>query len=76
MNSSERNSFDTGRMPGNRMSGNKMSDDMPLSSLSLGMAYVPWQKSFDNLYDTDKAFCVGTIFPCLDKPFLGRGGCK
>ncbi|MFR4352094.1 MAG: spore coat associated protein CotJA [Roseburia sp.] len=40
-----------------------------------GMAYVPWQY-FTNVYDTDKALEVGTIFPELDKPFLAAGrGC-
>ena len=60
----------------NSTTSNKMSDTLSLSDMSLGMAYVPWQQSFGNVYDLDKAFCVGTIFPCLDKPFLGRGGCK
>ena len=38
----------------------------------VGMAYVPWQhlsKIYENLED---AYCAGTIFPELDKPFLGR----
>ena len=58
------------------MSDKKMSDNTSLSEKALGMAYVPWQQSFGTVYDLDKAFCKGTIFPCLDKPFLGRGGCK
>lgn len=58
------------------MPDKKMSDDVCLSEKALGMAYVPWQQSFGNVYDLDKAFCKGTIFPCLDKPFLGRSGCK
>ncbi len=38
----------------------------------VGMAYVPWQR-FEGIYeDLDKAFCVGTIFPELNKPFTGR----
>ena len=41
----------------------------------IAMAYVPWQ-CFDSVYDLDKAFRLGTIFPSLDKPFLGRSGCK
>ena len=60
----------------NVMSDRKMSDTASLSEKSLGMAYVPWQQDFGNVYDLDKAFCKGTIFPCLDKPFLGRSGCK
>lgn len=38
----------------------------------LAMATVPWQQ-FTNSYEPDKALRVGTIFPELDKPFLGRG---
>ena len=38
----------------------------------VGMAYVPWQR-FEGIYeDLEKAFCVGTIFPELNKPFTGR----
>ena len=54
----------------------KAIDQMPLSGMTIGMAYVPWQSCFNTVYDLDKAFCTGTIFPCLDKPFLGRSGCK
>ena len=63
------------QMP-NYIPGNMMPEHDHLSDKSLGMAYVPWQKSFGTVYDLDKAFCKGTIFPCLDKPFLGRSGCK
>lgn len=41
-------------------------DDMPVA-----MAYVPWQH-WNHIYDLDKAFCCGTIFPELNKPFVGR----
>ena len=37
----------------------------------IAMAYVPWQQ-FGPLYDIEKGLMVGTIFPELDKPFLGR----
>ncbi|MCM1100537.1 MAG: spore coat associated protein CotJA [Clostridium sp.] len=38
----------------------------------VAMAYVPWQR-FDNMYeDLEKAYCIGTIFPELNKPFTGR----
>lgn len=38
----------------------------------VAMAYVPWQR-FDGIYeDLEKAFCSGTIFPELNKPFTGR----
>lgn len=45
-------------------------DEFP-SDMPIGMAYVPWQ-SWDKLYDWDKGYHTGTIFPSLDKPFMGR----
>ncbi len=42
----------------------------------IAMAYVPWQY-FHSTYDPDKALMIGTIFPELNKPFLGkRGACQ
>ena len=38
-----------------------------------GMAYVPWQ-IWQQPYDYEKGFEVGTIFPDLDYPFLGYQG--
>lgn len=49
--------------------------DEGFENMPLAMAYVPWQ-NWDNIYDLDKGFRVGTIFPCLDKPFMGRCACK
>jgi len=34
----------------------------------LAFAYVPFQK-YENLYNTEKALCRGTIFKDLDVPF-------
>ncbi len=34
------------------------------------MAYVPFQQWCD-VYAMDKAMCQGTLFPVLDKPFIG-----
>ena len=45
-----------------------------LGQFPIAMAYVPWQR-FGQTYDLCKALHVGTIFPELDKPFLG-GKCK
>ena len=39
--------------------------------LSLATAFVPAQ-SFDTPYEPALAFSRGTIFPALDKPFLGE----
>lgn len=41
---------------------------------ALAMAYVPFQQSTE-VYSYEKALTRGTIFPCLDKPFL-MGCCK
>jgi hypothetical protein len=42
----------------------------------LAMAYVPMQK-IHYVYDPDNALMQGTLFPELDKPFLGgRAGMK
>lgn len=38
----------------------------------LGMAYVPLQESLRMYENLQKAYCSGTIFPSLDKPFTGR----
>jgi hypothetical protein len=40
---------------------------------ALAMGYVPWQY-FTRAYEPQKAMKIGTIFPELDKPFLGSGG--
>lgn len=45
------------------------------SDFPIAMAYVPWQH-FSTTYELDKALSVGTIFPELDKPFLGKRGCR
>lgn len=41
---------------------------------ALAMAYVPWQH-IKSLYEPDQALLCGTVFPELNKPFLGRKGC-
>jgi hypothetical protein len=48
-------------------------NDMFPNEISLAIAYVPLQK-ITTLYDNDVAFKIGTIFPDLDKPFLGGKG--
>lgn len=47
----------------------------PLAAYPLAMAYVPWQY-FCSSYEPDKALETGTIFPELDKPFMGKRGCR
>ena len=45
--------------------------DIFLDNVPLGMGYIPWQR-WDSVYDLNRSLSAGTIFPCLDKPFLGR----
>ena len=42
-----------------------------LYDMTIAMAYVPWQrfKMYENL---EEAYCNGTVFPDLNRPFLGR----
>lgn len=43
-----------------------------LDRLPLAMAYVPFQH-MDHIYeDLNEALKIGTLFPELTKPFLGR----
>ncbi len=45
-----------------------------LAGMAIAMAYVPWQFMHET-YEPEKALQCGTIFPELNKPFLGKGGC-
>ncbi len=47
---------------------------MHLMSLAVGM--VNNQPYNSRTYDLCTAFMNGTIYPDLNKPFLGRGGCR
>ena len=47
------------------------SNTVNFDQFPLGMAYVPWQ-SWNQLYDLERGFQAGTIFPELDLPFTGR----
>lgn len=43
-----------------------------MDNYALAMAYVPWQH-FTRIYDNlEEAYMEGTIFPELNKPFMGR----
>lgn len=41
----------------------------------LAMAYVPFQ-SWEEPYDRETALARGTVFPSLDKPFIGEEAVK
>ena len=57
------------------MNCDSCTDDARLCDLALAMAYVPMQK-WGNLYKSEEAFMIGTIFEDLNKPFRGAGGCS
>lgn len=47
-------------------------EDFDNGRFPIAMCYVPWQK-WCEVYDMHDGFLIGTIFPCLNKPFIGRG---
>ncbi len=59
-------SFTNGRV-------NAVYDHMAEAEAPLAMGYVPYQHWGDT-YELRRGLRAGTIFPCLDKPFCGRGG--
>ncbi len=50
---------------------NVPTNDIKLSELPIGMAYVPMQV-WEKLYEADLGMHRGTIFRELDKPFIGE----
>lgn len=56
-------------------SGCPMPSGVLPSKVVYAMAYVPFQQ-WETPYDTDVALSRGTIFPCLDKPFIGEEAVK
>lgn len=44
-----------------------------MEQFPVAMAYVPWQRNFIMYENIEEAYKTGTIFPELNKPFLGRG---
>lgn len=50
--------------------------DKTFNEKVIAMAYVPWQHLF-KLYDNpEEGYREGTIFPELNKPFMGRRCCN
>ncbi|MCI8631574.1 MAG: spore coat associated protein CotJA [Firmicutes bacterium] len=60
--------------PGNTMPGENVPIGVKpvdcLSDLPLAMAYVPMQ-GWEETYEPAEALMNGTVFPCLNLPFLG-----
>ena len=48
-----------------------VSGQSPLDSLPLAMSYVPMRR-WESLYDPEVGLERGTIFACLDLPFVGK----
>lgn len=49
---------------------NSSSRNDPLEGMPIGIGYVPWQQ-WRTTYDYCEGLSNGTIFPCLNLPFLG-----
>lgn len=52
----------------------RMSEQVKIDSLAV--ASVINQPYNSKTYDLSTAFMRGTIYPALDKPYVGRGGCR
>lgn len=48
-----------------------MPNEMADMQMALAMAYVPYQE-WGDIYEVDMALARGTLFPELDKPFIGE----
>lgn len=68
------NSMPVRPMPARSMPHSCNTQNDSLANMPVAMAYVPWQY-FQDVYEPDKALLYGTIFPELNKPFYGKGGC-
>ncbi len=58
-------------IPNNQTDSMLPADSINPNLLSLAMGFVPMQE-FGTVYEPNLAFNRGTIFPGLDKPFLGE----
>ncbi len=58
-------------IPNNQTDGMLPADSIDPNLLSLAMGFVPRQE-FGTPYEPNLALNRGTIFPGLDKPFLGE----
>lgn len=52
--------------------GNNSGGEKPRVNQLLAICFVPMQE-WEQIYDEDTAFSTGTVFPSLNKPFLGGG---
>ena len=55
-----------------RMNQNNHNGEKSNVNKLIAMCFVPMQE-WEQIYDEDTAYSTGTIFPSLNKPFLGGG---
>ena len=55
-----------------RMNQNNFNSEKSNVNKLVAMCFVPMQE-WEQIYDEDTAYSTGTIFPSLNKPFLGGG---
>ena len=55
-----------------RLNQNNFTSEKSSVNKLVAMCFVPMQE-WEPIYDEDTAYSAGTIFPCLNKPFLGGG---
>ena len=79
MNNGNNNSYNTYDTYDSQMNrevsqniGRKYAHENMSCNPELGICSVPMQE-WEQVYDEDTGFSAGTIFPCLNKPFLGGG---
>lgn len=66
------NEYDLNEQYGSQYHQMRDKKPMPINKMPIGMAYVPeqvWETPYDVMDGLDR----GTLFPSLDKPFLGGG---
>lgn len=67
------NSMDCGCFNWSNRRVNRIYDHLTEADAPLAMGYVPYQY-WDTTFEPCKGLQTGTIFPCLHKPFCGKGG--
>ena len=64
------------RRPAYAPPSTRQEKELCMDTFPLAMAYVPMQQ-FQSIYELDEALQNGTVFPELNKPFMGwKGGCS
>ena len=67
------NSMDCGCFTWSNSRVNRIYEHLTEADAPLAMGYVPYQH-WDRTFEPCRGLKAGTIFPCLYKPFCGKGG--